>query len=89
LFRSTVFFRQVDFGEATFSRQANFINAEFNANTIFAQGRFESGVPDFRGAKMHEATEWHGVHWPSAPREENSAQAQVLLTNVSSRKWSG
>jgi hypothetical protein len=44
---------------------------------VLAHLRFGDAVPDFRGAKMHEATEWHGVNWPLAPQDEGTAQAQV------------
>jgi len=70
-------FSVANFSSAKFSGDAKFINAEFTANTVFADARFETAVPDFRGAKMHEATEWHGVSWPSAPRDKDTAQAQV------------
>ena len=62
---------------AKFSSNINFINAEFTAKTIFTDAHFNSQVPDFRGAKLHEATEWHGVRWPSAPPNKTSAQKQV------------
>jgi hypothetical protein len=76
-FKSTKFNSEIDFKSATFSKVVDFINAEFTANTIFANGKFETYVPDFRGAKMHEATEWHGVRWPTAPRGRDAAQLQV------------
>jgi uncharacterized protein YjbI with pentapeptide repeats len=75
-FSSATFFH-VDFTEATFSDDAGFVNAEFTANAFFAHARFETSVPDFRGARMHEATEWHGINWPPAPQDKDSAQAQV------------
>jgi uncharacterized protein YjbI with pentapeptide repeats len=76
-FKSAKFSQHIDFKSATFSKIVDFINAEFTANTVFAQGRFRTAVPDFRGAKMHEATEWHGVQWPPAPQDDIAAQAQV------------
>jgi uncharacterized protein YjbI with pentapeptide repeats len=76
-FRSATF-SSADFSSATFSRgRADFINAEFTANTVFADVRFGTDVPDFRGATMHEATEWHGVKWPPAPQDKHTAQVQV------------
>ncbi|MHB8272771.1 pentapeptide repeat-containing protein [Bradyrhizobium sp.] len=76
-FKSATFSSNAYFNSATFSGEAGFMNAAFAANTVFAKAHFTGGVPDFRGAKMHEATEWHGVHWPSAPQDRTTAQAQV------------
>lgn len=76
-FGSATFSGDADFGSATFSKSTNFINGEFNAGTIFAAAWFETGVPDFRGAKMYEATEWHGVSWPPSPEDKSAAQDQV------------
>ncbi len=56
-----------------------FINSEFTAKTSFADAHFISEAPDFRGAKLHEATEWHGVDWPSAPPNKTNAQNQVYI----------
>ncbi len=76
-FRSATFSENAHFGSATFSSRINFINSKFTAQTIFANAHFNFGVPDFRGAKMHEATEWHGVRWPLVPTDEKGAQKQV------------
>jgi uncharacterized protein YjbI with pentapeptide repeats len=76
-FESVTFSDDVDFSSATFAKNADFINAGFTASAVFAHARFGPGVPDFRGAKMHEATEWHGVTWPLAPHDKDDAQAQV------------
>jgi uncharacterized protein YjbI with pentapeptide repeats len=76
-FISARFLGEVNFQNATFSVGADFINAEFAAQTIFAGSRFEIAVPDFRGAKMHEATEWHGAIWPRRPHDSDNAQDQV------------
>lgn len=75
-FTSTVFLDRVDFSSVTFSREANFVNAKFSSMTTFANAIFETHVPDFRGATLHEATEWHGVIWPKPPSQED-AQQQV------------
>jgi hypothetical protein len=45
--------------------------------TSFAHAIFENRVPDFRGANMHEATEWHDVTWPKPPTGQDDAQEQV------------
>jgi hypothetical protein len=76
-FRSATFFDHASFYKATFSKTANFINAEFGSRTVFTDARLETTVLDFRGAKMHEATEFDGVSWPSGPRNKETAQAQV------------
>lgn len=76
-FRSVKFSSNVDFSEATFSSTIYFVNATFATNTVFADARFKAQVPDFRGATMHEATEWHGVAWPKPPSKRDDAQAQV------------
>jgi hypothetical protein len=54
-----------------------FINSKFAAQTLFVGTHFETYVPDFRGATMHEATEWHGATWPKPPRDGGTAQSQV------------
>jgi uncharacterized protein YjbI with pentapeptide repeats len=70
-------FNMATFEAATFSSLIQFINAEFNGSTIFASARFEAQPPDFRGATMHEATEWHDVTWPKPPKNDADAQQQV------------
>lgn len=76
-FESARFSGDANFKLARFSWTIDFINSEFTAKTIFAQAHFSLEVPDFRGAKLHEATEWHGVCWPSAPQDKRTAQNQV------------
>jgi Pentapeptide repeats (9 copies) len=76
-FRSATFSAAAAFHSATFSNSADFVNAKFAAHTIFAGAGFETHVPDFRGATMHDATEWHGVSWPKPSRDKDAAQAQV------------
>jgi uncharacterized protein YjbI with pentapeptide repeats len=76
-FSSATFLQTADFEMVTFSNFALFINAEFKGRTIFVSVDFQSRVPDFRGAKMHEATEWHGTKWPYTPLGKVDAQAQV------------
>jgi uncharacterized protein YjbI with pentapeptide repeats len=86
-FRDAVFSRSADFISVHFKNRASFrsttfvgadfTNAVFSANAIFAGAHFQRFVPDFRGSKMHEATEWDGVTWPDPPMEKSGAQAQV------------
>jgi hypothetical protein len=70
-------FGDAHFRSATFSGHVDFVDAKFAAFTTFADAGFETFVPDFRGATMHEATEWHGVSWPKPPRDKDAAQAQI------------
>jgi len=70
-------FNITSFNDATFLGHITFINAEFAGIAAFARARFDIQPPDFRGAKMHEATEWHGVVWPKPSKNENGAQDQV------------
>jgi hypothetical protein len=65
------------FSSAMFLNNLTFLNARFKTITAFDKAVFRTDVPDFRGATMHEATEWHGAIWPAAPRDSEIAQAQV------------
>jgi len=76
-FRAAKFADNASFKSATFSEDADFVNAEFGVSTVFADMRLGNRVPDFGGAKLHEATEWHGVRWPAPPRDKDTAQLQV------------
>jgi len=87
-FNSTTFTSRVDFGSVAFSDRVSFfrtnffkeilfVNTKFGGHTTFANARFETHVADFRGAMMHQATEWHGVVWPKPPKNKDDAQQQV------------
>jgi uncharacterized protein YjbI with pentapeptide repeats len=76
-FRSVTFSSGVMFRDTTFPDFIYFINAKFGSEANFARARFEASVPDFRGATMHEATEWHDVVWPEPPSKKHQAQDQV------------
>ncbi|MBI1868762.1 MAG: pentapeptide repeat-containing protein [Methylocystis sp.] len=65
------------FREATFCGHADFLAAEFKSLTVFAVADFQTSVPDFRDAKLREATEWHGATWPPPPKDKGHAQRQV------------
>jgi hypothetical protein len=65
------------FESAQFLSENSFINAKFADRTTFVGTAFRTDVPDFRGATMHEATEWHGSIWPKPPHGRVDAQAQV------------
>ncbi len=76
-FDTTTFSANADFGSVKFSSDVSFLNTVFKEKTVFVGSRFESGVPDFRGAASHEATEWDGVRWPAPPRDDSDARNQV------------
>jgi uncharacterized protein YjbI with pentapeptide repeats len=77
LFLKATFSNQTSFENAVFSGPTIFLDSEFKAYTDFANLRLESSVPDFRGAKLHEATEWHGASWPRPPKDKAEVQKQV------------
>ena len=56
-----------------FSNQVDFEAAEFNSRTVFADAKFEISVPDFRDAKLREATEWHGA----SPKNNEAIQQHI------------
>jgi Pentapeptide repeats (9 copies) len=72
-------FNIANFESAIFSNPIRFINTKFNGSTIFVHARFKAAPPDFRGATMHEATEWHGVTWPKPPWNKAGAQRHVYF----------
>ncbi|KYK50423.1 hypothetical protein A1D31_20155 [Bradyrhizobium liaoningense] len=76
-FRKSKFSDIADFSGATFSNSVHFINGNFDGDTIFRNVSFTGQAPDFRGATMHEATEWPGVTWPRPPKKKAEAQQQV------------
>jgi uncharacterized protein YjbI with pentapeptide repeats len=88
-FRGTVFSGDANFESAKFSGRPTFSVAQFRGEVAFINACFPtlaqfsyslflgSGVPDFRGATLHEGTEWHGAVWPKPPRDHYHAQAQV------------
>jgi uncharacterized protein YjbI with pentapeptide repeats len=76
-FVSATFSSTANFKGTRFSNSILFINAMFAEITNFVNARFEHQVPDFRGATMHEATEWHGATWPKPPDSRLDAQGQV------------
>jgi len=75
-FQRAKFSEEANFREAKFAKRADFINSEFFSNTVFVGATFATSVPDFRGAELHEATEWHGVSWPE-PGISGKYQDQV------------
>ena len=77
LFSNAIFSNQTSFENAAFSGPSSFVASKFKSYTNFANLRLESAVPDFRGAKLHEATEWHGTSWPTPPKDKAEAQKQI------------
>jgi hypothetical protein len=67
----------VTFRDTKFPDFIYFTNTKFGSEANFVRARFQAGVPDFRGATMHEATEWHDVVWPKPPSKKGQAQDQV------------
>ncbi|MBR1270459.1 pentapeptide repeat-containing protein [Bradyrhizobium sp. AUGA SZCCT0222] len=76
-FDSATFSGPIDFDFVAFNREVSFVNTKFAGQTRFSGARFETHVPDFRGATIHEATEWHDVIWPRPSRHRSAAQRQV------------
>jgi uncharacterized protein YjbI with pentapeptide repeats len=76
-FLSAKFRKTADFSAARFLSSIQFDDATFEARTIFAGAHFKGQVPDFRGATMHAATEWHDAIWPKPPWRKKAAQQQV------------
>jgi hypothetical protein len=76
-FGSAKFSGQADFAAATFSGANIFQDTTFFGLTTFAGALFENEVPDFRDAKLKEATEWHYATWPPPPKDKDAAQKQV------------
>jgi uncharacterized protein YjbI with pentapeptide repeats len=76
-FREAAFFDQAFFHEAEFFGDSDFMACEFKSHTSFAGAKFRSHAPDFRDARLREATEWHDAEWPPSPTNEEAAQDQV------------
>jgi hypothetical protein len=77
IFESTVFKGAAWFMHAEFKGYVWILNSNFSARTSFASSKFITHVPDFRGASLHEATEWHGASWPPVPVEKEACYQQV------------
>jgi len=76
-FHKATFSHQAYFPETVFSGSNGFTACEFKSHTFFAGTKFLSDVPDFRDAKLREATEWHDAQWPAWPKDKLAAQYQV------------
>ncbi len=68
-FDSAHFSDYADFSSVIFLDSANFMTSEFHSRTNFARSIFILRVPDFRGASLHEATEFDDTQWPAPPSD--------------------
>lgn len=76
-FQRTQFDEEAIFQGAKFSKHPDFVNAQFASKTVFVGAIFETRVPDFRGAKLHEATEWSDtITWPD-PKGDGNLQQNI------------
>jgi hypothetical protein len=76
-FGNTTFYESVDMSYCHFESISYFQNAKFNGLTKFVSCNFSFLPPDFRGATLHEATEWHESNWPSTWKNRRQSQQQV------------
>jgi hypothetical protein len=76
-FVSSRFIKGADFRLAKFLRTISFVNTTFADSTTFAGTDFVTHVPDFRGAAMHELTDYCDALWPKPCRDRASAVIQV------------
>jgi hypothetical protein len=77
IFSGAAFSGFASFLGTAFSGEASFIGAKFESRTSFAHAKFLKFAPDFRDAKLPEATEWHRATWPPPPQNKIAAQRQV------------
>jgi uncharacterized protein YjbI with pentapeptide repeats len=87
-FDSVKFLNRIDFSSTTFSSRVDFIDADFASATYFQNANFVSGVPDFRGAKLHEATEWQVSAGRANLQTRMQLKDKYMPTSGSSKKWS-
>lgn len=76
-FFGSAFSEETYFCETVFFDRVEFMACEFKSHTKFDGAKFLLGTPDFRDAKMCEATEWHDAQWPPSPKSKEAAQDQV------------
>jgi hypothetical protein len=76
-FSSVIFLENIYFNSVTFKDDVYFGDSKFKASTSFISSKFYIHAPDFRGASLHEATEWHGASWPLVPTDREQCQQQV------------
>lgn len=71
------FVSDVSFAGSSFFSFVSFVNASFRSQTLFSNAKFQHSVPDFRGATLHEATEFDGVEWPQPPNNSKNVWSQI------------
>ncbi len=76
-FQNAEFLSATKFGGANFKGRVKFNGTAFKLDTSFIRSKFQQSVPDFRDAKLREATELHGAKWPSPPKNHEDAQQQI------------
>ncbi|MCC3244301.1 pentapeptide repeat-containing protein [Methylocystis sp. WRRC1] len=76
-FQSAGFLSATYFGDSIFAGRAKFNGTDFKLYMSFIRSKFQKSVPDFRDAKLPEATELHGAKWPSPPKNHEDAQQQI------------
>ncbi len=64
----------IEFKKTYFGGKVNFRNTKFDSSLRFDGVTFANYAPDFRGASLHQATEWSGnILWPT-PTPDNAEQ---------------
>ncbi|MDP3555395.1 pentapeptide repeat-containing protein [Methylocystis sp.] len=76
-FETAMFCGGAYFDGATFLNDIFFQGAVFESETYFFEAKFQKSVPDFRDAKLREATEWHDATWPDPPHDADGAYWQL------------
>ncbi len=76
-FEAAVFCAGAYFNRAVFLNDIFFQGAVFESETYFFNAKFLASVPDFRDAKLREATEWHDATWPDPPQDADGAHWQL------------
>ncbi|NMM45978.1 hypothetical protein HH303_15885 [Rhodospirillaceae bacterium KN72] len=64
---------ETSFVDVHFRSVADFTNRVFLAKTAFDGCKFETLVPVFAGADLHQRTTWRGVSWPRTPNSPKAA----------------
>jgi uncharacterized protein YjbI with pentapeptide repeats len=77
-FKGATFAGETTFGGAEFSGVADFGSCEFKSQMWFSRAKFTSQVPVFYDTKLREGTDWGLSTWPSPPKNNKDAQAQVF-----------
>ena len=76
-FNAAEFEHGADFTNSVFEGNLDFESAEFKGPTRFDEASFETKVPSFFEATLHEYTDWHNTRWPGVPNDTNEAREQL------------